>query len=181
MGHTDATFDEARRGFEFGATHATHTFNAMRGLHHREAGMVGYALLSSDLVCELIYDRHHVCEEAARLLMKGASPEQIVAVSDSTMATGMPPGTVLEMWGLKCFTGKDEVRLADSGALAGSAITLHDAFLNIWEDFGVDVAIRTCSLNPRRALRSQERVRTYLEFDRDRKIREIRRLPLQNA
>jgi N-acetylglucosamine-6-phosphate deacetylase len=170
MGHTDATYDEARRGFEFGAAHTTHTYNAMRPLHHREAGTVGYALSNDDLSTELIYDRLHVSKEAARLLLKCKPIDRVIAVSDSTMATGMPPGQTIEMWGLKCVTGRKEIRLADNGSLAGSAITLLDAFRNLAEDFGEEVAIRLCCLNPRRVLGMTGPPRALLELDRNYEI-----------
>lgn len=165
LGHTDATYEEARRGFEFGASHATHTFNAMRPFHHREAGTVGYVLKNDNVLCELIYDRHHVVREAAELLfrMKGASG--VAAVSDGTMASGMPPGTRVEMWGLNAVVGRGDVRL-EGGALAGSSITLYDAFRNLHDDFGPEIAIRACSLNPRRALKMGGSPRVWIEFDK---------------
>jgi N-acetylglucosamine-6-phosphate deacetylase len=167
MGHTNATYDEARRGFEFGARNVTHTYNAMRPLHHREPGVLGYSLTSDDLNMELIYDRLHVSKEAAALLLKCKPAHRVVAVSDSTMATGLPPNQEMEMWGLRCVTGKREVRLADSGALAGSGITLLDAFRNLAEDFGEDLAIRACCLNPRRVLGMPEKPRVFLELNKN--------------
>ncbi|HVT11749.1 MAG TPA: amidohydrolase family protein [Fimbriimonadaceae bacterium] len=165
MGHTNATFDEARHGFEFGAAHATHTYNAMRGFHHREAGIVGYALTNDALRCELIYDRLHVSREAASLLVKCKPSDRIIAVSDSTMATGMSAGRNIRMWGLDCVVGKKQVRLASNDALAGSAITLYDAFRNLYEDFGAEVAIQACCVNPRTALRLWH-VRRWLLLDK---------------
>jgi N-acetylglucosamine-6-phosphate deacetylase len=166
MGHTDATYDQARAGYEFGASHTTHTFNAMRGFHHREGGVVGYALMNSSLRTELIYDRRHVCREAAELLFKCRPLDRIVAVSDSTMATGMPPNLPIKMWGVDCVTGTNEVRLKN-GTLAGSAITLLDAFKNLAEDFGLEVAITTCCVNPRTALKMTGPPVVYVELDRD--------------
>lgn len=166
MGHTNATFDEARHGFEFGAHNATHTFNAMRPLHHREAGTVGYVLSNDAMFAELIYDRNHVSEDAARLLFKVKPKEKVVAVSDSTMATGIGPGKKLEMWGLKVITDRQEVRLVDGGALAGSAITLLDAFRNLHEDFGAEAAIRACGINPRLAMGWTSPPRVFLEFNK---------------
>ncbi len=165
MGHTDATFAESQSGFEAGVSNTTHTYNAMRGLHHREAGTVGYALLNDALACEIIYDRHHVSREAAELLFKRKPAGGVIAVSDSTLATGMPAGKKVTMWGHECVTSPGEVRLASNGALAGSAITLLDAFRNIAEDFGVETAIRACSLNPRQALRLHGPPSTHLVFD----------------
>jgi N-acetylglucosamine-6-phosphate deacetylase len=152
MGHTNATYLEAREGEQAGAHHVTHMFNAMRPLHHREAGTVGYALTSDSLTCELIYDRHHVCREAAALLIKNKPIDKLIAVSDATMAAGLPSGQDLEMWGLKARTEDGTVRLLD-GTLAGSAITLADAFRNLSEDFGVAVAAAMCVENPARALK----------------------------
>ncbi len=165
IGHTNATYEEARRGFEFGATHTTHTFNAMRGLHHREAGTVGYALHQPGLRCELIYDRLHVVRDAAALLLKIKPLDGVIAVSDSTAATGLPKGTALTMWGHPVDVGKREVRLKSNGALAGSAITLADAFRNLAEDFGPECAIRACCHNPRLALRSHINARRYVLWD----------------
>lgn len=167
IGHTNATFEEARRGFEFGAKHTTHTYNAMRGLHHREAGVVGYALAADGLRCELIYDRLHVCREAAAILIRAKGPDGVIAVSDSTMATGSEPGQTIQMWGHECITGTKQVTLADGKTLAGSAITLLDAFRNLTEDFGEETAIRLCSLNPRRALGLDGAPQVYLQFDGD--------------
>lgn len=169
MGHTDATYDESRFGFEFGASHATHTFNAMRPFHHREVGAVGYALAQDGLTCEVIYDRLHVGKEAVQHLLKSKPLDKVIAVSDSTMATGLPPNQRLEMWGLKVVTGKDEVRLAEGGALAGSAVTLFEVFQNLAEDFGRETAIRLCSLNPRKAM-SLGAPKVYLEMDRNMRI-----------
>ena len=167
MGHTEATYDQARHGFEFGAASTTHTFNAMRGLHHREAGILGYALTNNALATELIYDRLHVSKEAAQLLFRCKPADKVIAVSDSTMATGMGAGKKFEMWGLNCVTGKSDVRLAESGALAGSAISLLDAFRNLYEDFGPETAIRACCINPRLALKWAIKPRVYLELDQN--------------
>jgi N-acetylglucosamine-6-phosphate deacetylase len=166
MGHTNATYEEARRGFEFGAAHTTHTFNAMRGLHHREAGILGYALATDALRCELIYDRLHVSREAAGLLFKCKPEDRVIAVSDSTLATGLPPGQTVTMWGHECVIGKKQVRLASNGALAGSAITLLDAFRNLHEDFGAEKAIRACCLNPRAALGISQ-IKRWVQLDRE--------------
>ncbi len=169
MGHTNATYEEARRGFEFGAAHTTHTFNAMRPFHHREAGLVGYALENHALSTELIYDRLHVVRESAALLVKCKPIDRIIAVSDGTMAAGMPAGQVVEMWGLKCIVGKGQVRLED-GTLAGSGITLLDAFRNLYEDFGPELAIHACSLNPRKALKMLGPPEVYVELDKSLEI-----------
>ena len=130
LGHTDATYAQVREAVAAGARHTTHTYNAMRPLHHREPGTVGAALTLPELTCELIYDRVHVARPAAEVLLRCKGPDGVVAVSDGTMAAGLPPGTEIRMWGLDCVVGEGDVRLRD-GTLAGSAITLLDAFRNL--------------------------------------------------
>jgi len=151
MGHTDATFEQVEHAVSMGASQTTHTYNAMRPLHHREAGTVGAALLDPLIYTELIYDRIHVSRPAASLLVKSKPIDRLIAVSDSTMAAGMPVGSEFKMWNLEVVIGDKQVRLKD-GTLAGSAITLLDAFQNLWEDFGLETAIYACSLNPARRL-----------------------------
>ena len=152
LGHSDATYDQTRVAYAAGARHVTHTFNAMRPLHHREAGLVGAALVDEDLNAEIIYDRLHVGEPAARLFFANVPMGRQLAVSDGTMATGLSRGTRLEMWGLDCVVGDGEVRLVEGGGLAGSAITLLDAFRNIARDHGWAFAVAACSIAPRAAL-----------------------------
>ena len=164
MGHTAATFAQATSGKEAGARHTTHTYNAMRGLHHREAGTVGFALLDQDIFTEIIYDRVHVCREAAELLLRRPE-DKVIAVSDSSAATGLPEGTEISMWGQECVVGAKSVRLKKNSALAGSATTLLDAFRNLAEDFGREKAIRLCSANPRKALGLAVPHRVLLQFD----------------
>jgi N-acetylglucosamine-6-phosphate deacetylase len=173
IGHTNATFDEARIGFEFGAGHATHTFNAMRPFHHREAGTVGYVLDNPTLVAELIYDRHHVCRQAADLLLNVKGADTVIAVSDATEAAGLTHGTKLELWGQKVIIEHGQVTLED-GSLAGSAITLAEAFRNLADDFGTEVAIKLCCINPRKALRMTGPPKVWLEFDFDLELTRIR-------
>lgn len=170
MGHTDATYEECRKGFEAGVRHSTHTYNAMRPLHHREAGTVGFAFTEDELFTELIYDRHHVCREAAEVLVRCKPKDRLIAISDSAMAAGLPSGQRLTMWGLDCVVNEGTVRLTD-GTLAGSAITLYDAFRNLAEDFGLETAIRACSINPRLALgRNPWEANIYVEVDSELKI-----------
>lgn len=162
MGHTEATFEQCTAAFAAGARHTTHTFNAMRPLHHREAGTVGFAMATDSLFAELIYDRHHVSPPAASVLLRCKSADRVIAISDSTMAAGMPSGTTVTMWGLEGFVNEGTVRLAD-GTLAGSAATLYDVFRNLLADFGAEVAIRACSLTPRTALGVYGPPRVYIE------------------
>lgn len=147
-GHTDATGNQVSRAVSAGLSHATHTFNAMRGLHHREPGTVGAVLTQDPITAELIYDGHHVSRAAADVLLRCKPVNRVVAVSDCTKAKGLPAGAEFDMWGHKAIKGDSDVRLKDSGALAGSCATLADCFRNIAADFGVETATRICCLNP---------------------------------
>ena len=153
MGHTNATYAEAAAGHEAGMQHSTHTFNAMRGFHHREAGAAGAAMTLTPFCAELIYDRIHVSPEAALVLIQTRLVDgDVIAVSDSTMASGLEPGTKLKMWNLDCVVGEGDVRLVEGGSLAGSAVTLRNVFANLTQDFGVEVAANLCCYTPREAL-----------------------------
>jgi N-acetylglucosamine-6-phosphate deacetylase len=172
MGHTAATYAEAAAGFRAGVSSATHTFNAMRGLHHREPGALGAALAHDEIIPELIYDRVHVSAPSAGILLRSLpmqpdAPEmrKVAAVSDCTMAAGLAPGTELDMWGIKVLTAEGEVRLKETGALAGSAATLADCFQRLSEDFHPLTAIQACSIVPREVLGPRLPVRTWLELD----------------
>jgi N-acetylglucosamine-6-phosphate deacetylase len=167
MGHTAASFAQATAGVEAGVCHATHTYNAMKGLHHREAGALGCALSDDRVLAELIYDRVHVSPAAASVLLKAKGLKRVAAVSDSTMASGMAPGTEFEVWGHTMITAEGEVRLKSNGALAGSAITLRQAFRNLGQDFGIEAAVMACSVNPRRALGMGSPARVWLWIDPD--------------
>jgi N-acetylglucosamine-6-phosphate deacetylase len=156
LGHTDATADQTRAAIEAGASQTTHTFNAMRRFHHREPGVIEVALTDRRVECELIYDRRHVSKEAAALLFLAKGPDGVVAVSDSSAATGMPDGTELTMWGHRCQVLGGTVRVIASGALAGSTSTLLDCFQALADDFGPETAVRACCVNPRRRLGMNE-------------------------
>lgn len=177
MGHSHATFGQARMGFKWGARNTTHTFNAMRGFHHREPGLAGFALTEDRLFAELIYDRKHVSREVADVLFRCKPKDKVIAVSDSSMATGMSAGKVFSMWGLEVETWERSVYLKGTQTLAGSAITLLDAFRNLATDFGEETAIRCCSLNPRSALGISGSPGVYVELDQRLEIVGIRQVP----
>jgi N-acetylglucosamine-6-phosphate deacetylase len=128
-GHTDATYDEARAGIEAGIRHATHLFNGMRSLHHREPGVVGATLEDDRVTVELIADGHHIHPAILRLVarLKGAGGTALV--SDSTAVAGLSDGDY-SFAGMK-VTLRHGMSLLESGALAGSTIRLCDAVRNM--------------------------------------------------
>lgn len=126
MGHTDAVREEL---LESKTTHATHLYNGMRGLHHREAGVAGHALLSPQIQVEIIADGIHVHPDMVNLTYKLKGAKGIVIISDAMRAKGLPDGES-ELGGQKVIVKNGECRL-ENGSLAGSILTMDQAFRNI--------------------------------------------------
>jgi N-acetylglucosamine-6-phosphate deacetylase len=150
IGHTDATYIQAREAIARGATLATHLFNGMRPLHHREPGVVG-AALASDLACEVINDGIHV--HPAITAMVARPPSRLVLVTDAIDAAGMGDGDVV-LGGQAVRVRDGEARLADSGSLAGSTLTMDSAVRRAVVECGLSVvaASAAASGNPARVL-----------------------------
>lgn len=151
LGHTNATEAEARAGVAAGAVSATHTFNAMRALDHREPGVLGVVLDDERLYAELICDGVHVAPEIVRLLLRCKGTERSILVTDSMAAAGMPEGRY--MLGGFAVEVKDGVCRAD-GVLAGSVLTMDAAVARFREFAGcsLEAAVRMGSANPARML-----------------------------
>jgi N-acetylglucosamine-6-phosphate deacetylase len=126
IGHTTCSYAQARSALAAGAAGFTHLFNAMSGLHHRRAGVVGAALAHGEWA-ELILDFVHVEEGAARVALR-AIPH-LYCVTDAVAATGMPPGEY-RLGQHRIFKEENAVRLAD-GTLAGSVLTMDRALRNL--------------------------------------------------
>ncbi|MDD4772074.1 MAG: N-acetylglucosamine-6-phosphate deacetylase [Eubacteriales bacterium] len=127
MGHTDATFEEAMSAVEDGIGHATHLFNAMSALAHRNPGVVG-AVLASDISCEIIADTFHI-HPGLFSIVAGLKQKKLVLVTDCTRAGGMPDGEY-SLGGQPIFLKGIECRLAD-GTIAGSVLRLNKAVDNM--------------------------------------------------
>lgn len=147
FGHTDATYEQTRAAIAHGARHAVHVYNAMRPFSHRDSGVIGAVLTSSEVTAELIADGVHVDETAIKILVHAKGPERMILISDGISATGMPDG--------KYMLGNFEVTVSggicrnSEGKLAGSTLTLDRALRNIVA-LGVPVAdaVRMLTLNP---------------------------------
>ena len=152
IGHTDATYEVTRQAIMLGVNHATHVYNAMRGLHHREPGTVGAILDSDAIMAEIIADGHHVHPAMMRLLIQAKSPERVCLVSDAVLAAGMPDGEY--PWGnLNLIVRDGTCRLAD-GTLAGSIMLINKMMQVLVEKVGVSIqdAIHMASTSPARQL-----------------------------
>ena len=149
IGHTDADYDMAERAIALGASHMTHTYNAMRGLHHRNPNAIG-AAIDSDITCECISDGMHVHPAMVRLLYKAVGADRLALVSDSLRATGMPDGEY-DLGGQQTIVRNGRATLAD-GTIAGSTATLYGCVRKAVE-FGIPLedAVRAASYNPAKA------------------------------
>lgn len=149
IGHSNATAFQARAAISAGAVSATHTFNAMRPLDHREPGILGVVLDDQHLFAELICDGVHVAPEIVRLWLKAKGAERGILITDSMAAAGMPEGEYT-LGGMP-VTVAAGVCLAD-GVLAGSVLTLDKAVANLIAMTGTDLAtaVQLASINPAR-------------------------------
>jgi N-acetylglucosamine-6-phosphate deacetylase len=152
IGHSDARAAEALAGIKAGAVSATHTFNAMRPLNHRDPGILGIVLDRDDLYAELICDGVHVAPELVRLWFKAKGPDRAILITDALQAAGMPDGvytlgeTRVHVQNGRCVT--------DDGVLAGSVLTLDEAVRRMRAFTGLDLAtaVRLAWRNPHRML-----------------------------
>jgi N-acetylglucosamine-6-phosphate deacetylase len=119
VGHSDATYEEALAGVDAGVRKATHTFNAMRPLHHRDPGTVGAVLADDRLVAELIPDGAHVHPGAMAALVKAKRPNRVALVTDGVRYAGLPEGTY-ERPGRGNAVVRDGIAVAEDGTIAGS-------------------------------------------------------------
>lgn len=152
VGHTSAKFTLAEEALNWGATGITHTFNAQSAFTHREAGVVGAALLLDDYTCELICDTIHVSVPAIKILVKNKPHDKLVLITDAMRAKNLGD-TVSELGGQTVYVKNGEARLAD-GTLAGSVLRMNDAVKNMVTRCGVDfcTAVDFASANPARNL-----------------------------
>lgn len=128
LGHTAATFEEATAAIDAGVSQATHTYNAMTGLHHRRPGALGATLGDDRIHAQLIADGIHVHPAAMRILGRCKGPTRTLLISDAIGAAGMPEGRY-EMGRLPVIVRDGACRLED-GTLAGSVLTMDAALRN---------------------------------------------------
>lgn len=151
-GHSGASFEDAYETFDRRAAGVTHLFNAMSPLHHREPGIVGAAFAHPRVVCGLICDGLHVHPEMISLAFRMLGPDRIYLATDSTAATGMGPGEY-PLATRRVYLDANMARLG-SGALAGSLLTMGEAFQNVLAFTGCTIAeaVRMASTTPARLI-----------------------------
>jgi N-acetylglucosamine-6-phosphate deacetylase len=158
IGHTDASYDEARAVIGAGATVATHLFNAMRPVHHREPGPIPALLEDERVTVELICDGVHLHPAIVRMAIAAAGVERVVLVTDAMEAAGVGDGDyVLGELAVRVVDGV--ARLVEGGAIAGSTLTMDRAFRFVVQaGVAVQDAVRMASATPARLLGLSDQV-----------------------
>ena len=150
IAHTDCTYEEDSAVFDAGASHLTHLYNAMPGIHHRKPGPIGAGSERENVVAELICDGQHIHPSAVRMAFR-LFPGRICLISDALRCCGMPDGQYT-LGGQDVFLSGGVAKLAD-GTLAGSATNLYDCMRKAVE-FGIpkEQAILSATLIPAREI-----------------------------
>ena len=157
LGHSDADLAAARAGVDAGARHATHTFNAMRALDHRNPGILGCVLSDKRVTADIIADGIHVHPSMIQLFLQAKGPNKAVLITDAISATGMPDGHYrLGGFDVDVRDGRCEA----GGVLAGSVLTLDRAVRNIMQfaELPLDLAVRMATVNPARVVRQEKKI-----------------------
>jgi N-acetylglucosamine-6-phosphate deacetylase len=153
LGHSLATAEQARQAFKLGASMVTHAFNAMPGLHHRQPGLLGEAIVNPRVTCGLIADGNHVCPTMMKILLNASNYDRgIFLVSDALAPIGLPDG--IYPWDSRKITiTEGTARLAD-GTLAGTTLPLLVGVNNLvkWQICGIEEAIAMATESPRKAI-----------------------------
>lgn len=151
IGHSAATFIQARDAIRLGTSNITHTFNGMTGLNHRDPGVVG-AALTTDVYCEFICDTIHITKDLFQFILDSKGKDKVVLITDSMEAGGLENGTY--SLGGQAVIVKDGAARLESGSLAGSVSSLNSMVKNFYENTNLKIneAIHLASLNPAKSL-----------------------------
>jgi N-acetylglucosamine-6-phosphate deacetylase len=157
IGHSDATYEEAAKSFQEGVTHATHLFNGMRGLHHREPGLIGAVLLNDCVMAEVIADGVHVRPEMLQLAYRQKGKDGIILVTDAMRAKCLGEG-IYDLGG-QMVTVECNRAVLQNGTLAGSILTMREAAMNMmnYTNCGLEDLICMSALNAARQLKLEQR------------------------
>jgi N-acetylglucosamine-6-phosphate deacetylase len=152
IGHSDATADEVHEAVRVGATHVTHLFNGMRGIHHREPGTVGAALSNDNLFVEIIADGIHIHPETINLSYRLKTSNKVILITDSIRAKGLSQGTY-DLGGRDVTVTDSKAYLSD-GTLAGSILPMKSAFKNFmgFTQCSLEDIITMTAINPAKQL-----------------------------
>jgi N-acetylglucosamine-6-phosphate deacetylase len=149
LGHSLATEEQARTAFDLGASMVTHAFNAMPGLHHRQPGLLGAAMVDPDVYCGLIADGHHVSPTMMKILLRTSN---VFLVSDALAPMGLPDGVY--PWDTRQITVTDGTARLPDGTLSGTTLPLLTGVQNLveWGICDLEQAIALATEVPRQAI-----------------------------
>jgi N-acetylglucosamine-6-phosphate deacetylase len=152
LGHSNASWEEALKGINAGISKATHTFNAMPSLHHRNPGCVGLTLVDERVACEVIADFIHLHPIIVKLIIKAKGKGKVILITDSASYAGLPDGEYKWMDGRVVVKKEGRISFKDApDVLAGSTLTLDQAVRNVASlGFPLKDVIQMASLNPAR-------------------------------
>ncbi|MBP6715378.1 MAG: N-acetylglucosamine-6-phosphate deacetylase [Acidobacteria bacterium] len=148
LGHSAAGYEQSLAAIAAGARQATHLFNRMTPMTHRDPGMVGAILGSDDVAAEIICDGHHVHPAVMRVAIDAKTPSRIMAITDGTAGSGLPRGSKARLGG-RTITVEEVARL-DDRTMAGSVLTMDRAFACMVGQVGAGLVdgVRMCSTTP---------------------------------
>ncbi|MBR6647273.1 MAG: N-acetylglucosamine-6-phosphate deacetylase [Clostridia bacterium] len=157
LGHTTANYETSKKAFSLGATHITHSFNAMPTFLHREPGLLGAAFENENVFCEVISDGIHLHPAVVKMIYQAIGCDRMVMISDSMAATGLDDGKY-SLGGLDVIV-KDRKATLKDGTIAGSTFTLYDCVKNA-VSFGIPLTdvIKMATLTPAKAVSMDDRV-----------------------
>ena len=157
VAHTDSDYDHAKRAFDAGATHLTHLYNGMPGIHHRNPGVIPAAAENPNVRAEIICDGMHIHPASVRLAFSVFGGQRMILISDALRCCGMPDGEY-ELGGQQVFLRGGIAKLAD-GTIAGSATNLFECMRRAIS-FGIceEDAVRAATFNPACALGVQDKI-----------------------
>lgn len=153
LGHSAATFDEGMDAIRSGATQATHLFNRMPPVGHREPGLAGAVLQAPEVAAEIICDAYHVHAGMVRVAIAAKGPDRVMAITDGSAGAGLAPGTRATLGG-RAIHVRREAAFLDDNTLAGSTATMDRVFRVLTGIVGLGLvdAAMLCSTTPARAL-----------------------------
>lgn len=152
VGHTNATYEEALNAVLMGASKATHLYNGMREIHHRDPGVIIALLQSPCVYLEVIVDFVHVAPQVIKFTIDYAGVDRVVLVTDAISATGLPDG-IYELGGVKIEVKGGISHLVETGTLAGSTLTMNEAFKNTLSlGYSTGDVFKMASTNPVRSI-----------------------------
>ena len=149
LGHSGATLEQSRAAIASGARHATHLFNRMPPLGHREPGLAGAILTSEEVAAEIICDGVHVHRDMVRMAIEAKGTTRVMAITDGVSATGLPDGSTASLGGRTIRVSASAAYLED-GTLAGSVATMDRVFRFLVNDVGLSLnaAAQLCATTP---------------------------------